>query len=142
MSESLDPRIKRVDLPEMAEKSILAENEYWTTFEVFHQDKRGEHHMHVGSVHAPNADLALMFAKEQYGRRKKCVNIWVVPTAAVTAFSLEDSDIFENAVWPEKKYREASGFQVRDQINQYKKKHQIDVKAKKTQEYFGDIEYS
>ena len=34
------------------------------TFEVFHQSKRGEPHMHVGAVHAPDAELALQYAPQ------------------------------------------------------------------------------
>lgn len=43
----------------------------WMVFEVFHQSARGEPHVHVGSVHAPDGDAALMLAKEQFagGRR-------------------------------------------------------------------------
>ncbi|GIV35028.1 MAG: hypothetical protein KatS3mg031_2563 [Chitinophagales bacterium] len=114
--KSLDPRINRLKLPDKTEP--LAEREYWQTYEVFHQEKRGRHHVHVGSVHAPNAEMALIFAKEQFGRRKRCVNMWVVKTADIHAFSLEDEDIFSTT--PEKIHREASGYRVADRITQFK----------------------
>ena len=34
------------------------------TFEVFHQSRRGEPHMHVGAVHAPDAELALVLGDD------------------------------------------------------------------------------
>ena len=108
----------------------MKEHENWTTWEVFHQKKRGAQAVHVGIVHGPNADMALVFAKEQYGRRQKCANLWVVKSTDVHTFSYEDEDIFDNAVAAEKRYREASGFQVRDKINKYKEEHGISAKAK------------
>jgi ring-1,2-phenylacetyl-CoA epoxidase subunit PaaB len=118
--KSLDPRVNRA-FEEKIETSDtkLAEHEHWQTYEVFHQKKRGDQHIHVGIVHAPNAELALLFAKEQFGRRGISVNIWVVPTSAVTASDYEDQDIF--ATTPEKIYREAGGYKVMDKINKYKK---------------------
>ena len=97
----------------------MQDGENWNVFEVFHQEKRGAHHEHVGCVHAPNAQMALIFAKEQFGRRKKCVNIWVVRSADILAFSAEDEDMFANNL--EKTYRDASGFKVMEKINKYRK---------------------
>ena len=54
------------------------------TYEVFHQKKEGAPFIYVGPVHAPEADVAFLFAKEQYSRRFACTGLWVVPTAAVT----------------------------------------------------------
>ena len=47
----------------------------WQVYEVFHQKARGEHHVHVGSVHATDPEMALVLAKEQYARRAACVNL-------------------------------------------------------------------
>ena len=116
----LDPRINRLDLEHAKNYTTIGEKQMWPTWEVFHQRKRGEQHVHVGIVHAPDADLALVFAKEQYGRRLKCSNIWVVKSADIFSFSYEDEDMFETA--PEKLYREAAGYKVMEKINQYKKK--------------------
>ena len=107
--QSFDPRVNRIKPIE--EKTEMNIGEAWEPYEVFHQKKRGDHHIHVGSVHAPNAAQALLFAKEQYGRRQNCVNMWVVKTADVTQFQYDDADIFETAY----------GFKVRDKINAYKK---------------------
>jgi len=122
MNESLDPRVKRLGINNNVYS--LSENECWTTFEVFHQKKTGAHHTHVGSVHAPNQEMALIFAKEQFGRRLACVSLWVVKSSDVFSTRHEDADLFSNATSIEKKYRDAGGFKVREKINAFKKRHQ------------------
>lgn len=82
----------------------------WQVFEVFHQQARGEPHIHVGSVHAPDAEMALILAKEQYCRRQACVNLWVVPASSITATSYENEDIFERVT--DKSYRESWGYKT------------------------------
>ncbi|MCH7595282.1 MAG: 1,2-phenylacetyl-CoA epoxidase subunit B [Planctomycetes bacterium] len=82
----------------------------WPVYEVFHQQARGEPHMHVGSIHAPDADMALILGKEQYCRRQACVNIWVVPHEAIHATAYENDDIFIRGT--DKSYRESWGYQT------------------------------
>lgn len=119
---SLDPRVTRLEIPEdNTGMEPIQPHEYFETYEVFHQAKSGDRHVHVGSVHAPSPELAFVFAKEQYGRRSKSYNMWVVRSADVMSINPEDSDMFETA--PEKTYREAGGYKVRDKINAYKKQH-------------------
>ncbi len=82
----------------------------WRLFEVFHQQARGEPHVHVGSIHAPDAEMALLLAKEQYSRRQACVSLWVVPVETITATKYEDDDIFDRAT--DKSYRESWGYKT------------------------------
>jgi ring-1,2-phenylacetyl-CoA epoxidase subunit PaaB len=82
----------------------------WKVFEVFHQQARGEPHVHVGSIHAPDADVALVMAKEQYGRRQASVSFWVVPAEAITATAYDDADMFDHGT--DKSYREAYGYKT------------------------------
>ena len=117
-NDSLDPRVNRLKLGEAGEVVKVEEGENWNIYEVFHQEKRGAHHEHVGCVHAPDPQLALVFAKEQFARRKKCVNLWVVKSADILAFDVEDEDMFANNL--EKTYRDASGFKVMEKINKFK----------------------
>ncbi len=123
MIKSLDPRITRAEIELNNSIAPLEENDQWETYEVFHQKKRGDQHMHVGIVHAANPEMALLFAKEQYGRRGQSVNIWVVKTRDVYTTDYEDSDIFDTV--PEKMFREAGGYKVMEKINKYKKEHKI-----------------
>jgi len=48
-------------------------------WEVFRQEEAGKYHTHCGNVHAPDRDMALMFAQIQHGRRKPTNSLWVVP---------------------------------------------------------------
>ncbi len=82
----------------------------WPVYEVFHQQARGEPHIHVGSVHATDAEMALVMAKEQYCRRQACVNLWVVPAAAILASEYQDGDMFEHTT--DKSYRESWGYKT------------------------------
>ena len=82
----------------------------WPIYEVFHQQSRGDAHVHVGSVHATDPEMALMMAKEQYARRQACVNLWVVPAEAITATSYADADMFEHPT--DKSYRESWGYKT------------------------------
>lgn len=91
----------------------------WETWEVFHQARRGEQHAHVGIVHAPNADMALLFAKEQFARRWDCVNLWVVRTRDVYMTSYNDADMFEPSF--DKSYRDAAGYHNREKVEEFTK---------------------
>lgn len=119
--KSLDPRVTRLEIPaDDPSFEPLAPLDQHETYEVFHQEKRGDQPIHVGSLHAPDSDLALVMAKEQYGRRSRTVSLWVVPTRAITTITVEDSDIFATA--PEKVYREAKGYRVGKKLKEWKKR--------------------
>lgn len=117
MNNSIDPRVNRMDFTE--ENVTLQELDNWETWEVFHQRRRGEQHEHVGIVHAPNADMAMVMAKETFGRRGQTANLWVVKTSNVVVGSYEDGDMFTTT--PEKIYREAGGYKVMEKINKHRK---------------------
>lgn len=116
--KSLDPRVTRENLPEQPNADPIKNLSHWQTYEVFHQSKKGDRHIHVGSIHAPNEEMAVILAKEQFARRYKCVSIWVVKTSDVFTTDYDDEDIFESNSG--KIYREASGYKVMDRINKFK----------------------
>ena len=66
----------------------------WPLWEVFAQPSDGAPHEHVGSVHAADAETALQNARDVYARRNEGRNLWVVPTAAITASTPEDMGPF------------------------------------------------
>jgi ring-1,2-phenylacetyl-CoA epoxidase subunit PaaB len=66
----------------------------WPLYEVFVRSKRGLNHVHVGSLHAPDAEMALRNARDLYTRRNEGVSIWVVPAAEITASSPDEKDSF------------------------------------------------
>ncbi|HEY9116435.1 MAG TPA: phenylacetic acid degradation b [Roseivirga sp.] len=99
MLESLDPRVNRLGLPNefetpMPSKELLDQFE---TYEAFVQTKEGKPFEHVGIVHAPNEEMAFLFAKEQYSRRGMfCNSLCVIKTEniKVTPYSENDIDIY------------------------------------------------
>jgi ring-1,2-phenylacetyl-CoA epoxidase subunit PaaB len=119
-NNSLDPRIQRLDLKKLEEGEVHT-NTHSITWEVFHQEKRGKQAVHVGVVHASSPELALLMAKEVFGRRGKTSNLWVVKTTDVYTLRTEDEDIFETV--PEKQYREPGAYKVRDRIEKFQKEH-------------------
>ena len=66
----------------------------WPLWEVFTQPPGGGPHEHAGSVHAPDAELALQNARDVYTRRGEAVSIWVVPSKSITASTPGDAGPF------------------------------------------------
>lgn len=70
----------------------------WPRFQVFLQEKIGAPHQDVGSVHAPDQEMALLNARDVFVRRPECVSLWVVPARSIftrTAQELEEQGIGE-----------------------------------------------
>ncbi len=57
----------------------------WPIWEVFVRSSRGLSHVHAGSLHAPDAAMALRNARDLYTRRNEGVSIWVVPADAIAS---------------------------------------------------------
>lgn len=70
---------------------IVATEAEWPLWEVFTQPKDGAPHEHAGSVHAPDAELALQNARDVYTRRGEAVSLWVVRSEQIVASSPSDS---------------------------------------------------
>jgi len=66
----------------------------WPLYEVFLRGKRGLNHVHVGSLHAADAQMALHHARDLYTRRNEGVSIWVVAARDITASSPDEKDPF------------------------------------------------
>ncbi len=56
-------------------------------FEVFQQDLKDPVPHHGGNLLAPDAELALHYAKEFYGRRQESHTLWIVPRFALMEIS-------------------------------------------------------
>lgn len=72
-------------------KSGSTQHQLW---EVFTQPGAGKPFEHAGSVHAADAEMALQNARDVYARRGEGINIWVVPSNAITASTPEDMGPF------------------------------------------------
>ena len=66
----------------------------WPLWEVFTREKQGAPHEHAGSLHAPDAEMALQNARDVYARRGRLLSIWVVPSNAITASTTQDDEPF------------------------------------------------
>jgi ring-1,2-phenylacetyl-CoA epoxidase subunit PaaB len=83
----------------------------WPLWEVFVRPKRGLSHLHAGSLHAPDATMALRNARDLYTRRQEGVSIWVVPAEQITASSPDERDAFFDPA-ADKVYRHPTFYDV------------------------------
>jgi len=83
----------------------------WPLWEVFTQPKSGKPHEHAGSLHAPDAEMALQNARDVYTRRNEGVNIWVVPSDKIVASTPDDVGPFFDPA-NDKIYRHPQFFNV------------------------------
>ena len=93
-------------------KRCLPNGPLW---EIFIRGQHGLNHRHVGSLHAPDAEMAMRHARDVYTRRNEGVSIWVVPSSAITASSpSQKGPMFEPS--QDKVYRHPSFFDIPDEI--------------------------
>ena len=62
----------------------------WPRFEVFQQERPGKPHQNTGSVHAPDAEMALQNARDVFARRPECHSLWVAPADAILSKTAEE----------------------------------------------------
>lgn len=87
----------------------------WPLWEVFIRSEKGLNHRHVGSLHAPDATIAMRNARDVYTRRTEGTSIWVVESAHVVASSPDNKGpLFDPA--NAKAYRHPSFFNIPDEI--------------------------
>jgi phenylacetate-CoA oxygenase PaaH subunit len=81
-------------------------------WEVFRQEKEGDAMRHGGSVMAPDAVLAVHYAREMYGRRQESVRLWVVRRADV--HDLSDQDLLQPPL--DRSFKKPGGYVMRDKL--------------------------
>ena len=87
----------------------------WPLYEVFVRGKRGLNHVHVGSLHAADDEMALRHARDVYTRRNEGVSIWVVRADDITASSPDEKDpLF--APSGDKVYRHPTFYDIPDNV--------------------------
>ncbi len=67
-------------------------------YQVFEKERADLAHRNAGSVHAPDAEMALENARDVFVRRPNCLSLWVVPERAI--FSKTVQELRDNA-WRE-----------------------------------------
>ena len=84
-------------------------------WEVFIRGQHGLNHRHVGSLHAADAEQAILNARDVYTRRNEGVSIWVVPSAQIAASAPSDKGpLFEPS--NDKVYRHPTFFDIPDDV--------------------------
>jgi ring-1,2-phenylacetyl-CoA epoxidase subunit PaaB len=81
-------------------------------WEVFRQEKDGDPMRHGGSVMAPDATLALHYAREMYSRRQESVHLWVVRRADI--HDLADPDLLQPPL--DRSFKKPGGYVMRDKL--------------------------
>ncbi len=87
----------------------------WPLWEIFIRSQHGLAHKHVGSLHAPDAEMAINNARDVYTRRNEGVSIWVVPSGEIVASSpSERGELFEPS--NSKVYRHPTFFAIPEEV--------------------------
>ena len=79
-------------------------------WEVFVQPEFGAPHEHVGSVRAPDRELAVQNARDVYSRRGKVLSMWIVSSDEITATTPGDNYLFNSD--DDKPYRHPQFYKV------------------------------
>ena len=87
----------------------------WPLYEVFVRGKRGLNHVHVGSLHAADDEMALRHARDVYTRRNEGVSIWVMLSNAIVASSPAEKDPYF-APSGDKVYRHPTFYEIPDNV--------------------------
>src|SRR5262245_36307348 len=81
-------------------------------WEVFQQQKDGDPMRHGGNVMAPDAELAMHYAREMFGRRNESTRLWVVRRADIGV--LEDPDLLDPPL--DRSVKKPGGYVMRAQL--------------------------
>ena len=87
----------------------------WPLFEIFVRSREGLAHKHVGSLRAPDAEMAVMNARDVYTRRGDSASIWVVRAEDITASSPEEKGAFFDPA-EDKVYRHPTFYEIPDGV--------------------------
>ena len=123
----------RSNLPETTGELSTGEVAPFPSWEVFTQKKLGDIHLHAGSLSAPDANFAQMFAREHYGQDQECISLWVGPREIFTASDggQETYEIFVQWV--------AGG--RNEHVGEVEAENGTDAKTKCVVQFIGDKEY-
>lgn len=91
------------------DESVPLRLEPW---EVFRREKDGEPMRHGGSVMAPDAELAVHYARELYGRRQESDRLWIVRRADIV--ELSDPDLLQPPL--DRSFKKPGGYVMRDKL--------------------------
>jgi len=89
----------------------------WPLYEVFIRSKLA--HVHAGSLHAADLEMAMTNARDVYTRRNEGVSLWVIPSALIFAWNFDGETIKAERVYehpqfedPTDNYKETQQWEV------------------------------
>jgi ring-1,2-phenylacetyl-CoA epoxidase subunit PaaB len=88
----------------------------WPLFEVFVRAKAGLDHKHCGSLHAPDATMAIQLARDVYTRRQEGTSVWVVRSDQITASDPGDKAMYFDPM-ADKVYRHPTFYSLPPEVD-------------------------
>jgi len=87
----------------------------WHLYEVFIRSKNGLAHKHAGSVHAQDAETAILSARDLYTRRGEASSLWIVKSSDIIASDPgEAGELYDPS--DDKIYRHSTFYTVPDGV--------------------------
>ncbi len=102
-------------------------------YEVFRREKEGCPMVHAGNVAAANPDLALIYAREVYGRRGESSVLWIAPREAFQV--LDNADLLHPAL--PRTYRLVEGYRMRDKLRAVQERLRADDRRLATDDHMS-----
>ena len=106
------PEPAAAPLPEAASELEPAATPALEAWEVFRRENDGDPMRHGGSVMAPDAELAVHYAREMFGRRQESVRLWVVRRSDIV--DLDDPDLLQPPL--DRSFKKPGGYVMRDKL--------------------------
>ena len=93
----------------------MSQTQTWPLYEIFVRARGGLDPKHVGSIHAPDATMALEHARDVYTRRQEGISLWAVRSTDIVASDPADAaELFEPA--RDKVYRHPTFYDIPDAV--------------------------
>jgi ring-1,2-phenylacetyl-CoA epoxidase subunit PaaB len=96
----------------MTDTDAAADGRTLEPWEVFRREKDGDPMRHGGSVMAPDATLALHYAREMFSRRQESVHLWVVRRGDI--HDLADPDLLQPPL--DRSFKKPGGYVMREKL--------------------------
>ena len=91
-------------------------------YEVYHLQKRGKQHVHVGSVEAGSPEEAMSRAKLAFNA-KEIYNVWTIRHSDIRFTKPEELDLWTTL--PEKRFRDAADYKGGDKLKNFLEKRRM-----------------
>lgn len=105
-------------------------NKDFAVFEVFSQKNSKSPFVHQFSLLAPNHEMAMVLARENFLRREPCINLWVVKRDDIYVLPPEERPSLQRM--ENKDYRETKGYAaLQARWRYHKEQYEKNVSARK-----------